>query len=120
MLEFPSSFPIPLFPESDSGSAKCDRIDSTISTTTDANYTITRPRATRKPQKWTFGYKAVSDEDYNTFDAFYQLVGMSEMFYFTPLVGPTAGERSTVRITAKGDWQRYFTGWQGTLTFQEV
>lgn len=120
MLTFPVDFPIPLYPESDSNSAKHDRKDSTVSSTTDANYTITRPRATRRPQKWKYAWTGISDAKYNVLDLFWQQVGMSEMFLFTPWTGPTAGMQSVVRITEKGDWQRYFTGWRGSLSFEEV
>lgn len=120
METFPITFPAPLYPESDGSSAKHDRVDSTLSTTTDAGYTITRARNTRKQQKWTYAWAGIKDADYNTLDTFFQAVGMSDMFYFTPWTGPTAGTQTIVRITAKGDWQRYFTGWKGSITFEEV
>jgi hypothetical protein len=120
MLTFPEDFPLPLMPESDDNSAKHDRKDSTISTTTDANYTKTRPRASRRPQIWTYTWNRVSDANYTTLDTFSQAVGMSDMFLFTPWNGPTKGIQTTVRITAKGDWQEYYAGWKGSITFEEV
>lgn len=120
MLTFPTSFPLPLMPESDANSAKHDRKDSTVSSTTDANYTITRPRATRKPQQWTYGWKSISNDDFIILDTFYQSVGKHDMFLFTPWTGPTAGVQTTVRITEKSEWQYYHNGWQGSLTFEEV
>lgn len=119
MLTFPT-LPTPLSPESDTNSAKHDRVDSTIITTTDANYIVSRPRATRRPQKWTLAWHCLTDEQYNTLDVFYAAVGLSEMFYFTPPFGPTAGTQTIVRIATKAEWQRYFAGWQGSITFQEV
>lgn len=117
---FPTDFPAPLWPESGGDSAKHNRKDSTVSSTTDANYTITRPRASRMPQSWTYAWRCVSDAQYNSLDTFFQQVGMSGMFEFTPWTGPTAGSMTVVRITAKGEWQRYYTGWQGSITFEEV
>ena len=36
--------------------------DSTISTTSDANYKKTRPRTTRMVRKWTFAWNCRTDE----------------------------------------------------------
>ena len=117
---FPIDFPLPLRPETDSNSAKYKRKDSTISSTTTANYTITRPRATRKPRQWTYTWKLIANSKYIELDNFFQQVGMSQMFLFTPWNGPTAGLQTTVRITVMDDWQEYITGWAGSITFEEV
>jgi hypothetical protein len=99
------------------GSYTEDFKDSTISTTTDANYTVTRPRATRMPGVWTFTWVAMPYDDYYKFIEFYKKVGKSEKFIW---VNPIDLKQYIVRITEKGKWQWLPYGWQGSVTFEEV
>lgn len=118
---FPTNFPAPVLPEVESDSFKEDFKDSTITTTTDANYTITRPRATRKIASWSYSFRAISQEDYTTFINFWLLVGKHSMFWFTPFTGSTgAGTAKLVRFTAKDAWQPFQEGWRGGFTVEEV
>lgn len=115
---FPTDFPPPVVPETESGSFKEDFPDSTISVKTDANYKQTRPRATRMPGTWTYFFRAVSNDDYAKLTAFWNEVhGTAGMFYW---IEPISGETKIVRFTAKGDWQLYCEGWRGSLSFEEV
>jgi hypothetical protein len=118
---FPISFPHPVIPETESGSFKEDFPDSTISSTTDAKYKVSRPRATRMPGTWSYSYRGVSDADYLALITFWQLVsGTAGMFLWTPYYGPYAGVQKTVRFSAKGDWQSFNEGYRGSLSFEEV
>lgn len=121
LLVFLSDFPEPVIPETDSSSFKEDFKDSTISTTTDANYKITRPRASRMPGSWSYTYRGVTEEQYFALIDFWRLVnGTAGMFYFTPYEGPYKGIQKIVRFSAKGDWQPYYEGYRGSLSFEEV
>ena len=114
---FPDIAP-PQLPEAANNSFNEDFADSTVSTTTDANYKITRPRATRMPGSWDYAWTALSDEDYAALIAFWKQVnGTAGMFLWTE---PVSGEQKTVRFTAKGKWQQKYTGWAGALSFEEV
>jgi hypothetical protein len=121
VLVFPTNFPEPVLAEVESNSFKEDFKDSTISSTTDANYKITRPRATRLPGAWTYSWRGVSDTEYLTLINFWNSVnGTAGMFLFTPFYGPHAETQVMVRFSAKGDWQSYHEGYRGTLSFEEV
>ncbi|MEN6567204.1 MAG: hypothetical protein ABFC57_12990 [Veillonellales bacterium] len=118
---FPTDFLVPVVPETESGSFKEDFPDSTISSTTDAKYKITRPRATRMPGTWSYTWRGVSEEDYLKLINFWKSVsGTAGMFLWTPWYGPYAGTQLTVRFSAKGDWQPYADGYHGSLSFEEV
>lgn len=93
--------------------------DSTISTTTDANYKHTRPRTTRMIESWTFAWVAMSDEDYNLLTAFFRQVGTYQSFAW---VNPIDQATYMVRFAGNmADWQQVYPyGWQGNLKFEEV
>lgn len=92
--------------------------DSTITTTTDANYKKTRPRATRMPGSWTFSWVAMSDADFKILREFFKAVGKSAAFQWT---NPMYDTVHVVRLTGEWNWQyNYPVGWQGSLTFEEV
>ena len=121
LLVFPTTFPDPVIPETESSSYVEDFKDSTVSSTTDANYTVTRPRATRMPGSWTYLWRGVSAADYIALINFWNSVnGTSGMFLWTPWYSPIRIAQTTVRFTAKGNWQLYNEGWRGTLSFMEV
>ena len=61
-------------------SYKMSITDSTISTTTDANYKHTRPRATRMLASWSFSWVALSAEEFNVITSFFREVGTFEQF----------------------------------------
>jgi hypothetical protein len=115
---FPTTFPPPVVPEAASNSFQEDFPDSTISSTTDAKYKITRPRATRMPGTWDYSWVGVSDADYASLITFWKLVnGTSGSFLWTE---PISAEQKTVRFSAKGKWVQYAEGWRGNLSFEEV
>ena len=92
--------------------------DSTISSTTDANYKITRPRTTRVIHKWVYRWTMLSDEQYATLKSFWESVRTAEAFTF---VTYSDNKRRTVRFT--GDFTAkldYPVGWYVSLTFEEV
>jgi hypothetical protein len=121
LLVFPTSFPNPVVPETEASSYKEDFKDSTVSSTTDANYTITRPRGTRLPGAWTYLWRGVSAADYQNLINFWNSVnGTAGMFLWTPWFSQIRTAQTTVRFTAKGDWQLYSEGYRGTLSFEEV
>ncbi|WP_021168084.1 hypothetical protein SOV_50820 [Sporomusa ovata DSM 2662] len=121
MLTFPTDFPQPVIPEVESGSYKEDFKDSTVSSTTDANYKITRARASRLPGTWSYSWRGVPDADYKKLiDFWFAVGGTAGSFYFIPYYGPYAGVQKVVRFTAKGDWQPYTEGYRGSITFEEV
>lgn len=92
--------------------------DSAITTTTDANYKITRPRTTKMLKSWSFSWVALSDTDYATINEFWQKVGTFEMFNW---VNPIDGKVYIVRFTEAFSFQYVHpAGWQGTLKFEEV
>ena len=66
MYVFPTDIPEPIIPAaSNSGSTYTEVLtDSTITSTTDANYKITRPRTTRVIGSWTYTWLGLSDENY--------------------------------------------------------
>lgn len=118
MLNFPNIAEPNIPGASNCGSSFTEDLkDSTISTTTDANYTITRARTTRVIGSWVFSWVGMSESDYALLRAFYKQVGKSEKFSW---INPIDGQTYTVRITEKGKWQWYPYGWQGSMTFEEV
>lgn len=100
-------------------SYKISIADSTISTTTDANYKHTRPRTTRMIHTWTFSWVGMSDADYNLLQVFFETVGTFQSFSW---VCPINGVAYSVRFaSAFNDWQHdYPYGWHGSLKFEEV
>lgn len=117
---FPTDIKEPLVPgASNSGNTYTETItDSTISTTTDANYKITRPRTTRVIHSWQYTWSALSDEDYKKIKDFFEKVRTSEQFVFKNY---TDNKEYIVRfkdtVSFKYD---YPYGWYGALTFEEV
>lgn len=99
-------------------SYKLEIQDSTISTTSDANYKHTRPRTTRMLRTWTFVWNSVSESDYRKLQEFYMKVGTFQQFEWT---NPMDGNNYAVRFTESLNWQEYYPyGWRGTLKFEEV
>ena len=80
MYVFPTDIPEPIIPAaSNSGSTYTEVLtDSTITSTTDANYKITRPRTTRVIGSWTYTWLGLSDENYEKLKAFWKKVRTSE------------------------------------------
>ncbi len=76
MYVFPTDIPEPIIPAaSNSGSTYTEVLtDSTITSTTDANYKITRPRTTRVIGSWTYTWLGLSDENYEKLKAFWKKV----------------------------------------------
>lgn len=92
--------------------------DSVITSTTDANYKITRPRTTRMISTWTFCWNAMSDENYAVLKTFFKTVGTFEAFQW---VNPIDGNEYTVRFAEDFSAQEvYPVGWKVTLKFEEV
>ncbi|WP_196603001.1 hypothetical protein [Pectinatus frisingensis] len=92
--------------------------DSTISTTTDANYKITRPRTTKMISTWSFSWVALSDDDYALLKTFWKQVGKFAPFSWT---NPIDGQSYVVRFSGDFSFQHnHPAGWQGTLKFEEV
>lgn len=116
-LTFPDIEPV--LPEAASGGSSYteDIQDSTITTTTDANYKHTRPRTTRMIGKWSCAWNSLSDEEYKTIMDFFRQVGKFQSFNWKNWID---GKTYTVRISDKSTWQQYSNGWQGTITFEEV
>lgn len=82
MLTFPVTFPRPNIPTTSGcgNSCKLSIKDSTITTETDANYKLTRPRTTRMLRTWTFAWKAVPAEDMQRLLDFFAKVGTFNSF----------------------------------------
>jgi len=119
---FPSDFPEPnIAAASDCGeSFKFKSEDAVVSTTTDANYKQTRPRATRKIRTWTYSWNGVSSADFAKLQTFWNSVGRYQAFSWT---NPEDSVTYTVRFSQGLDkeWQEnYPYGWQGTLVFEEA
>lgn len=121
ILTFPTDFPQPVSPEAESSSYKEDFKESTIKTETDANYVVSRPRATRMPGMWTYSWRGVTAEEYAELITFWKNVGgTANYFYFTPWFSAIQTTQTMARFTLKGDWQLYAEGYRGTLSFEEV
>lgn len=119
MLTFPDIEPNIPAANSCGDSYKMSIKDSTISTTTDANYKHTRPRATRMLATWSFSWVALSDEDFAQIADFFRQVGTYKEFQFkNPIDNKTYIVRFAEVLT---NWQHVHPyGWQGTLKFEEV
>jgi len=100
-------------------SYKMNITDSTITTTTDANYKHTRPRTTRMIRDWTYSWVALPEDDYNTLTAFFMQVGTFQSFTW---INPADNKSYVVRLAeAMTGWQDVCPyGWQGSLKFEEV
>lgn len=92
--------------------------DSTISTTSDANYKHTRPRTTRMIHTWTFSWSALSETDYKKIKSFWEQVGTFQSFTWK---NPDTGEKHLVRFAEAFEFQEnYPVGFTGKLAFEEV
>ncbi|EHG22295.1 hypothetical protein HMPREF9334_00331 [Selenomonas infelix ATCC 43532] len=91
--------------------------DSTISTTSDANYKHTRPRTTRMIRTWTFAWNGVPEVLMKKLLAFYRQVGTFQAFSFTDW---NMGETHTVRFAEALSYQFNYPGYSFTLKFEEV
>jgi len=121
LLRFPESFPHPKVPKTSGcgNSYKMSVKDSTITTETDANYKLTRPRTTRMRRTWMFAWKAVSAEDMKRLLNFFTKVGTFDSFILRNWID---GRDYEVRFAEPlQDWQEdYPIGWYGSLKFEEV
>lgn len=119
MLNFPDIEPNIASADSCGDSYKMSIADSTISTTTDANYKHTRPRTTRMIRTWSFAWVALSDEDYASLTNFFLQVGTFQSFSWANWIDDkTYAVRFADKLT---DWQHVHPyGWTGTLKFEEV
>lgn len=118
---FPTNIPEPKIPyASDAGDTYNGTIsDSTISSTTDANYKVTRPRTTRVVRTWTYTWTMLSADDFNIIRDFWLSVRTSEMFQFTDY---DDGKEYTVRFTGKFAYTNKLPpdGYVVSLAFEEV
>lgn len=119
MLSFPDIEPNISAADSCGDSYKMSIKDSTVSTTTDANYKQTRPRTTRMVAVWSFSWVALSDEDFSRIADFFRKVGTFQKFEFK---NPIDGKLCIVRFAEPmTNWQYVHPyGWQGSLKFEEV
>ena len=119
MLSFPDIEPNISAADSCGDSYKMSIKDSTVSTTTDANYKQTRPRTTRMIVTWSFSWVALSDEDFSSITDFFRKVGTFQKFEFK---NPATNKSMTVRFSEPlTNWQYVHPyGWQGSLKFEEV
>lgn len=117
MIRFPDIEPNIPSASNCGSSYKEEWIDSTIESTTDALYTKTRPRTTRKLRRWSFSWVGLSNEKYREITDFYRQVGKSQQFLFE---NPIDGNTYTVRIKEMSAWQWYVYGWQGSIAFEEM
>lgn len=120
MYTFPNTLPEPVVPyASDSGDTYSYKMtDSTISTTTDANYKVTRPRTTKVIHTFVYTWTRLSDADFQTLNSFWESVRTSASFNFTNYSdGKTYVMRFIGEFNFKLDPPN---GWYGTLTLEEV
>ena len=119
MLSFPDIEPNISAADSCGDSYKMSIKDSTISTTTDANYKQTRPRTTRMVAVWSFSWVALSDADFSRITDFFRKVGTFQKFEFK---NPIDGKLCIVRFAESlTNWQYVHPyGWQGSIKFEEV
>lgn len=119
MLVFPDIEPNISAADSCGDSYKVSIKDSTISTTTDANYKQTRPRTTRMVAVWSFSWVALSEEDFSRITGFFRKVGTFQKFEFK---NPIDGKLCIVRFAEPlTNWQYVHPyGWQGSLKFEEI
>lgn len=117
---FPTDFPKPVVPfAGNSGNTyQMDIADSTITSTTDANYKITRPRTTRVIHTFTYTWTHLSDDDFNKLRTFWETVRTSESFSFANY---SDGKTYNVRFSGAFSFKHDFPlGWYGSLVFEEV
>jgi hypothetical protein len=117
---FPTTIQDPVVTRaSDSGSTYThSKADSTIESKVDAAYRMTRPRATRVINTYTYSWTGLTDTEYKTLCDFWDKVRKSEAFSFTDY---QTGKALTVRFT--NDFEFVYDhpfGWRGTLKFEEV
>ena len=119
MLTFPDIEPNISAASGCGDSYKMSLKDSTVTTETDTNYKMTRPRTTRMLAAWSFSWVALSVEEFNAILTFFRKVGTFQKFLFK---NPIDGQIYTVRFTEHmNDWQYVYPhGWQGSLKFEEV
>ena len=119
MLSFPDIEPNISAADSCGDSYKMSIKDSTISTTTDANYKQTRPRTTRMVAVWSFSWVALSDDEFSRLTDFFKKVGTFQKFEFR---NPANNKNIIVRFSEPmTNWQYVHPyGWQGNLKFEEV
>lgn len=119
---FPTLLPEPVVPyASNSGDTYSYKMnDSTISTTTDANYEVTRPRTTRIIHTFVYTWTRLTDAEFQTLADFWAAVRTSEAFSF---LNYSDGKNYTVRFATGTTFDfkyDYPNGWSGSLTFKEV
>ena len=119
MLSFPDIEPNISAADSCGDSYKMSIKDSTVSTTTDANYKQTRPRTTRMVAVWSFSWVALSDADFSRITDFFRKVGTFQKFEFK---NPIDGKLCIVRFAESLTNRQYVHpyGWQGSIKFEEV
>lgn len=91
--------------------------DSTISTTSDANYKHTRPRTTKMITTWTYSWNTLTEEQKEALVAFFKKVGTFQDFLFTDY---ETGATHTVRFAEALTYQYVYPRYQVTLKFEEV
>ena len=91
--------------------------DSTITTTSDANYKHTRPRTTRMITTWTYSWNRLKEEQKETLVAFFRQVGTFQSFMFTDWETEAAHE---ARFAEPLKYQFVYPCYQVTLKFEEV
>lgn len=91
--------------------------DSTISTTSDANYKHTRPRTTRMIATYTYVWNALTKEQKDALVAFFRQVGTFQQFEFTDY---DTGEKKTVRFAEALKYQFIYPRYVAALKFEEV
>ena len=118
MLKFPDIGRPKLPTASNGGSSHLVSVqDSTITTTSDANYKHTRPRTTRMIRTYTFTWNAVSEENMKKLLDFYRKVGTFQSFSFTDW---DMNETHTARFADALSYQYSYPGYRFTLKFEEV
>lgn len=91
--------------------------DSTISTTSDANYKHTRPRTTKMITTWTYAWNTLTEEQKETLVSFFKQVGTFQEFNFTDW---ETGAAHVVRFAEPLTYQFVYPRYQVTLKFEEV
>lgn len=91
--------------------------DSTITTTSDANYKHTRPRTTKMITTWTYAWNGLTEEQKEVLVSFYHQVGTFQSFTFTDW---ETNATHTVRFAEALTYQYVYPCYQVTLKFEEV
>lgn len=119
MLRFPDIEPNTSNADGCGDSYKISIKDSTISTTDDSGFKHTRPRTTRMIKTYTFSWMALSDDDFEEIQKFFNKVGTYQSFKFANWIDD---KTYIVRFAeSMTDWQyNHPYGWTGTLKFEEV